>query len=496
MVCTFAEHNEAYRFLPKQTSLNFTIMEILHVTAECYPVAKAGGLGDVAGALPKYQNQLGHTAKLVMPMYRTKFLYQNEFEVVHKGAFNMGLMWFNYTIIKEQTNKLGFDLYLVDINGLLDREQIYGYSDDAERFTAFQIAVVDWLSKWQHKPDVVHVHDYHAGLVPFMMQNCFAYRHLAGIPTVLTIHNAQYQGWMGWNKSNYLPAYDSWQWGKLDWENNINPLASAVKCAHRVTTVSYSYLDEMRHEANGLEKLFEYERGKCSGILNGIDDKVWDPAADTYIDTNYSVKNVEAGKLASKKILCDEFNLDITKPLFVFIGRLVGEKAADLLPRAIYDSVYHLEGKMCFLVLGSGEPQVEWELSNLNLPLAGYYNSKIGYNEKLSHQMYAGADFLLMPSRVEPCGLNQMYSMRYGTIPIVRNTGGLKDTIVDIGEKGGYGIKFNDAKVWDITYSIHRALELYGDTKKMAAIRKKIMQIDNSWETSAQHYIDLYESLQ
>lgn len=470
-------------------------MEILHVSAECYPVAKAGGLGDVAGALPKYQAQLGHVAKLVMPMYRTKFLYQNTFDVVHKGSFGMGPYWFNYTIIKESTNKLGFDLYLVDINGLLDRESIYGYNDDQERFTAFNIAVVDWLSKWEHRPDAVHVHDYHAGLVPFMMQYCYDYSHLAGIPTVLTIHNAQYQGWMGWDKAHYLPAYDNWQWGKLDWQNSINPLACAVKCVNKVTTVSYSYLEEMRHEANGLENLFEYEKGKCTGILNGIDDKVWDPATDTYIDTNFSIADFEAGKLASKKVLCDEFNLDISKPLFIFIGRLVHEKAADLLPKAIYDSVYHLEGRMNFLVLGSGDPQVEWELTNLNTPLTGYYNSKIGYNEKLSHQMYAGADFLLMPSRVEPCGLNQMYAMRYGTVPIVRNTGGLKDTVVDFGEPGGYGIKFNDAKVWDITYSIHRALDLFDQPKKLKKIREKTMKLDNSWEKSAQHYIDLYSSL-
>jgi starch synthase len=468
-------------------------MEILHVSAECYPVAKAGGLGDVVGALPKYQNQLGHIAKVVMPMYKTKFLYANVFEVVHKGAFNMGPYWFNYTIIKEQTNKLGFDLYLVDINGLLDRENIYSYEDDPERFTAFQIAVVDWLSKWEHKPDVVHVHDYHAGLIPFMMQNCYAYRNLSYVQTVLTIHNAQYQGWMGWNKSNYIPEWDTWEWGKLDWENTINPLASAVKCAWKVTTVSHSYLDELRHSANGLEKLFDYERGKCTGILNGIDAAVWDPVVDTYIDHNFSVKDVKAGKLANKAVLCKEFGLELDKPLFVFIGRLVGEKAADLLPQAIYDSVYHLEGRMSFLILGSGEPSVEWELDVMRGPLMGYYNSKIGYNEKLSHIMYAGADFLLMPSRVEPCGLNQMYAMRYGTIPIVRDTGGLKDTVVDIGEPKGYGIKFNDAKVWDITYSVHRALELYAQPKRMEEIRKKIMKIDNSWESSAGRYIDLYK---
>ena len=470
-------------------------MEIIHVTAECYPVAKAGGLGDVAGALPKYQNSLGQTARLVMPMYRTKFLYANEFEVVHKGDFGMGPYSFNYTIIKEITDTLGFALYLVDINGLLDREAVYGYNDDAERFVAFQIAVVDWLATWATKPDVVHVHDYHAGLIPFMMQHCYAYRHLADIPTVLTIHNAQYQGWMNWDKASYLPAWNSQQWGKLDWQNRINPLACAVKCANSVTTVSYSYLDEMRSSANGLENLFEYERGKCTGILNGIDDVVWNPATDTYIDDKFNSKTAAAGKLANKKILCNEFNLDVEKPLFIFIGRLVHEKAADLLPQAIYDSIYNMEGKMNFLILGSGDPRVEWELANMNMPLAGYYNSKIGYNEKLSHQMYAGADFLLMPSRVEPCGLNQMYSMRYGTIPIVRNTGGLRDTVKDLGEEGGYGILFNDAKVWDITYSIHRALQLYAVPKQMKSIRNKIMELDNSWENSATQYINLYSSL-
>jgi starch synthase len=251
----------------------------------------------------------------------------------------------------------------------------------------------------------------------------------------------------------------------------------------------------MKSSANGLENLFEYERGKCTGILNGIDDVVWNPETDTYIEDNFNTKTAAEGKLTNKKILCDEFNLDIEKPLFVFIGRLVHEKAADLLPQAIYDSIYNMDGKMNFLILGSGEPHVEWELSNMNTPLAGYYNSKIGYNEKLSHLMYAGADFLLMPSRVEPCGLNQMYAMRYGTIPIVRNTGGLRDTVKDIGEEGGYGILFNDAKVWDITYSIHRALQLYAAPKQMKSIRNKIMELDYSWENSAQQYINLYSSL-
>ncbi|HXS58957.1 MAG TPA: glycogen synthase [Hanamia sp.] len=469
-------------------------MEIIHVSAESYPVAKAGGLGDVVGALPKYQNQLGHIAKVVMPMYRTKFLYQHQFEVVHKGSFGMANYWLDYTVIKEPDNLLGFDLYLVDIFGLLDREKIYSYDDDTERFTAFQIAVVDWISKWKHRPDVVHVHDHQAALIPFMMQYCYAYRHLASIKTILTIHNAQYQGWMGWDKSSYLPDWDRWKSGMLEWEKTINPLASGIKCAAKVNTVSPGYLEELRQDANGLERLFEYERGKCFGILNGIDTDVWNPETDTYISDTFGVKDFEEKKLANKKILCDQFNLDISKPLIVFIGRLVGEKAADLLPAVIGDSIYYMEGAMNFLVLGSGDSVVEQQLSDMQSQFFGYYNSLIGYNEKLSHQMYAGADFLLMPSRVEPCGLNQMYAMRYGTIPIVRRTGGLKDTVKDYGEEGGFGICFDTASVGDISHAVYRAVELYRHKEKVTKIRKHLMQIDHSWEKSAQIYINLYNS--
>ncbi|MEO7962088.1 MAG: glycogen/starch synthase [Ginsengibacter sp.] len=467
-------------------------MEILHVSAECYPVAKAGGLGDVVGALPKYQNKFGHIAKVVMPMYRTKFLFEHSFDVVHKGSFGLSHYWFDYTIIKESDNTTGFDLYLVDIYGILDREKVYGYDDDTLRFTAFQIAVVDWISKWNHSPDIVHVHDHHTALIPFMMQNCYAYKHLSYIKTILTIHNAQYQGWMGWDQSSYIPEWDPFKWGLLEWDKTINPLACGIKCASKVNTVSPGYLEELRYDANGLEMLFEFEKGKCFGILNGIDTEVWDPATDTYIAENFGIEDYEEKKRINKKILCDEFNLDGSKPLIVFIGRLVGEKAADLLPAAISDSIHYMEGKMNFLVLGSGEPEVESHLEYLKGELFGYYNSRIGYNEKLSHQMYAGADFLLMPSRVEPCGLNQMYALRYGTIPMVRNTGGLKDTVQDFGGEGGYGICFNVASVGDICHSVYRAVQLYDQPEKFGNIRKRIMQINNSWEKSAETYIQLY----
>ncbi len=470
-------------------------MEIIHISAECYPVAKAGGLGDVVGALPKYQCKAGHIAKVVMPMYRTKFLYENEWTVDFKGNANLGSWFFDFTIIKESTNKLGFDLFLVDINGLLDRQRIYGYDDDAERFTAFQIAVASWMSSWEHNPDVVHCHDHHTGLLPFMMQYCYDFNKLSSVPTVFTIHNAQYQGWMGWDKSRYIPRWDLWKRGMLDWADAINPLASAIKCATRVTTVSWSYMEELRFNSNGLEKLFEYERGKCIGILNGIDNEVWNPVNDKYLTDHYSVKKVTAGKQKNKASLCEQFSLDPEKPLFVFIGRLVGEKAAEILPDAIKTSLYYTQGAACFLVLGSGDPDVEWRFTEMIEPYKGSFNAVIGYDETLSHRMYAGADFLLMPSRVEPCGLNQMYAMRYGTVPVVRSTGGLQDTVVDMGEHEGFGIRFNHASIHDVEYSIGRGISVYQDSAHMEKMRRWMMQIDHSWESTVDQYTQVYKSL-
>ncbi|WP_121357066.1 glycogen synthase [Flavisolibacter nicotianae] len=471
-------------------------MEIIHVSAECYPVAKAGGLGDVVGALPKYLNQLGHNAKVVMPMYRTKFLAANEWEVVHESHQDMDGYHFKYAVIREKTNKLGFELYLVDIYGLLDRDKIYGYDDDTDRFVAFQTAVCDWIASWSHKPDVIHCHDHHTGFIPFMLKHCFAFQRLADVPTVFTIHNGQYQGQFGWERSNLLPAYDSYKWGMLEWNNAINPLASAVKCCWKVTTVSPSYLDELRYQAAGLEFLMQYEQGKCVGILNGIDNDVWNPSTDTFLPRNYDEHDAKEGKRKNKKELCQTFNLDPEKPLITFIGRLVGEKAADVLPDAIRSSIYHYHGNVNFLILGSGEPDVEGRLQEVQSQLGGFVNTYIGYNEGLSHLLYAGADFLLMPSRVEPCGLNQMYALRYGTVPMVRSTGGLKDTVKDFGDWQGFGIRFNHADVADVTNSVGRAVDLYYNKRDLFTwMRSYMMHIDHSWEASAGEYVSVYESL-
>ncbi|NDA62919.1 MAG: glycogen synthase [Chitinophagia bacterium] len=467
-------------------------MEIIHISAECYPVAKAGGLGDVVGALPKYQCKAGHIAKVVMPMYRTAFLYANEWSVDFKGQYHLGNWHFDFTIIKEKNNVLGYDLYLVDINGLLDRQKIYGYDDDTERFVAFQIAVITWMKSWEHRPDIVHCHDYHTGLIPFMMKFCYDFSSLASIKSIFTIHNGQYQGWMGWDKSRYIPEWDLWKRGMLEWNHSINPLASAVKCADRVTTVSNSYLQELRYQSNGLEDLFEYEKGKCVGIINGIDNEVWNPATDKYLSHHYTIKTVNTGKEKNKALLCNRFGLDFHQPLIVFIGRLVGEKAAELLPDAIAGALHQMSNEVNFLVLGSGEHYVEGRLTDMLTPFSGKYNVVIGYDEALSHLMYAGADFLLMPSRVEPCGLNQLYALRYGTVPIVRSTGGLRDTITDMGDPGGFGIRFDQASVSDMIYSIGRAVSVYQSKEQLTQMRVKMMGIDHSWENTVAQYTRVY----
>lgn len=466
-------------------------MEIFHISAECYPIAKVGGLADVVGALPKYQQKAGNEVRVVIPCYDNKFRKENEFEYVHWGQVRLGHFSFPFNVLKEKTDKLGFELYLVEIPALFDRKEVYGYQDDIERFLTFQIATLDWIIGRATVPDVINCHDHHTGLIPFMMQYCPKYQLLQNTPSMITIHNGLYQGQFGFDKLYYLPEFDLAHVNVLDWNNCINSLAVAIKCAWAVTTVSPNYLNEINYSANGLESLFNLVRYKSKGILNGIDVEVWDPSKDTMIAKNYSLKNFQKGKQENKAELCRIFNLDPEKPLFCFIGRLLDEKGGDLLPQASLLALSENYKQINILILGSGNTAIENQLNSLLLDYQGNYNTFIGYNEALAHLIYAGADFLLMPSRVEPCGLNQMYSLRYGTIPIVRRTGGLKDTVIDFGDDGN-GICHDQASVGDICYSIQRAIYLYNDKKELVIIRTKGMKTDHSWERVCQEYIETY----
>ncbi|WP_299101697.1 glycogen synthase [uncultured Winogradskyella sp.] len=466
-------------------------MKIIHISAECYPIAKVGGLADVVGALPKYQNEIGADSSVIMPFYNNKFTQANKFTSIYQSEIFLGNQNVSFNILKVEGSVLEFDVFFVHIESLLYKEYVYS-DDDVDRFLAFQIAALDWILTLEKKPNYIHCHDHHTGLIPFMAQESYKYESLNKIPVITTIHNAQYQGWMTYDNLYKLPRFNIEKVGLMLWDGMINPLAAAIKCAWRVTTVSPSYMEELKYNANGLESLLSAESSKTIGILNGIDSEVWNPSTDDFIIKNYKKTSVEAGKKGNKKWLCKEFNLDENKPLFAFIGRLVGEKGAELLPYAID---YALRSNdISVLVLGSGNKDTEKQLFDLIPKYAGSYNAFIGYDERLSHIIYAGADFLLMPSRVEPCGLNQMYSLRYGTVPIVRRIGGLKDTVVDIGDNG-FGICHNDVSVQDILISINRGKEFYNDKKAFKVNRKQIMSIDHSWKVSAKAYIDLYNSI-
>ena len=252
---------------------------------------------------------------------------------------------------------------------------------------------------------------------------------------------------------------------------------------------------QLSHQSNGLETLFEYERNKCVGILNGIDNELWNPATDPMIPFHYTVEEVIAGKQKNKAAICAKYNLDIAKPLIVFIGRFVGEKAADVLPGAIQHALDKTNCGANFLVIGTGDTAIESALNYLVQLYPGNYNTYIGYDEKIGHEAYAAADFLLMPSRVEPCGLNQMYALRYGTIPMVRDTGGLHDTVIDMGDTGGFGIRFIHANEQDIVHSIERAISVFQDKNQMSKMIQLAMNIDHSWDAVVHEYKNVYKSI-
>jgi starch synthase len=476
-------------------------MNIFHISAECYPVAKAGGLGDVVGALPKYLNKTGHNATVVLPHYHNKWLEEADTQIIFEGRAPFGNGSFAYRVSRLTEPHLGFELILIDIPGRFDRPGVYldpwsghPYWDEKERIFSFQIAAMEWLLELNEKPEIVHCHDHHTALVPFMMAHSFRYSLLSTIPTVLTIHNGEYQGRYDMESASLLPEFDPANYGLLDWDGQLNALASGIKTAWKVSTVSEGYLYELQEFCHGLEILLRQEQAKSVGILNGIDTDVWDPASDPYLHENYALHKYKVGKERNKNELLRQFDLAEGRPLISFIGRLVREKGADLLPDLIKKC--HAENiEVSFLILGTGDPGLHEKFEKLQDEYTGYFDSRLEYNEGLAHQIYAGSDYLIMPSRVEPCGLNQLYSMRYGTIPIVRNIGGLADTVKDISKQGGYGVVFENFNLDEATEAIKRSVDLFNREKEFNKTRRRIMQIDFSWEKAAKNYVKMYKSM-
>lgn len=475
-------------------------MKVLHISMECYPAAKFGGLGDVVGALPTYLNRAGVSTSVIMPRFGTKWLNQQAYRQVYSDYVRIGNEYIWFAIEEVQNEALGFPLYVANIPGKFDRPGVYGdpgggwYGDEVERYLCFQQAVLKWVVSMHWKPEILHCHDHHTGLIPFMVKYCPEFHSIRNMPTVFTIHNGEYHGAFSWRNLHLMPFFRGDARGLLDWADTINPLASAIKCCWRFTTVSPGYLGELRQSANGMEPLINMEIAKASGIINGIDTEVWDPASDPLIAYRLQDGDIQSYKEKNKEKILDRFRIIPGLPIITFIGRLVREKGADLIP----DTIRRVIGsglKAGFVVLGTGEPDLMRAFGEMRHQLSGYFDVSLEYNEALAHQLYAGSDFLLMPSRVEPCGLNQMYACRYGSIPIVRSVGGLRDTITDIGDQGGRGIRFNDYSVDDAAMAVFRATRVFSNAEVLSGLRERIMHADFSWESSAQAYIQLYNSL-
>lgn len=477
-------------------------MKILHISAECYPAAKVGGLGDVVGALPKYLNSMGVSSGVLIPKYKTKWIESQNFTPVYQGStwLHNHHVWFR--IEQLESTDLGFPLFVANIPDYFDRPGVYNdpsgysYGDEIRRFLAFQQAALQWVKQSSGRPELIHCHDHHTGLIPFMMKYCPEFNHeLGNIPTVFTIHNGEYHGTFGWDKMYLLPHFENYAKGILDWNNAITPLAAAIKSSWRLTTVSPSYLAELRNNSKGLEPLLIHEQHKSVGILNGIDSVVWDPKSDPFISDTLK-RSLPAFKKKNKEALQASYPLDMKLPLVTFIGRLAKEKGADLIPDLVH-SIMHSDLKVAIAILGTGDPKLHDSYAHLNHMYPGRFHARLEYNEGLAHQLYAGSDFLLMPSRVEPCGLNQMYALAYGTVPIVRSVGGLRDTVIDLGEPdgSGCGFRFDNFTVHDAHTAIFRATELYKDQKAFDEVRKKIITLDFSWEASAKAYDKVYNEL-
>lgn len=471
-------------------------MKVLHISTECYPAAKAGGMGDVVGSLPKYLPDHGAQASVIIPRYKNSWFEGRNAEKHFESNIQLGKETIEFSILYYGNSELGFPLYAVEIPGKFDRPHVYladdgeAYPDEIQRNLSFQIAVLKWVISDPDQFDLLHCHDHMTGLISFMMQFSFEFNVLKSKPSFFTIHNGQYRGIIDWSHQDLLPPFDVSKAGLLDWDGSINCLATAIKCSWRITTVSPSYLEELQRDLDTLTSLARFESYKSVGILNGIDTKVWDPRTDPMINTPLK-RSPSVFKTSNKKSLAADYDFKNSKILVSFIGRFAYEKSADLLADA-FRSYLEKSDKLHFFILGSGDKNIENDVLELQRAYPDNVTAVIAYNEKLAHQIYAASDFILMPSRFEPCGLNQMYAMRYGTVPIVRQTGGLRDTVPDIGDEGN-GIGFLNATVEDIVYSLERAEKLFGEALRMKALVHKIMDLDYSWGRSAELYVREYE---
>ena len=475
-------------------------MNILYVTGEAAPFCKTGGLADVSGSLPVALAARGHHVAVMLPLYDT-ISRQWRREMTFRRFIYVNLAWRHEYCGLFSLEYRGVTWYFVDNEHYFARGRLYGEGDDGERFGFFSRAVLDLLPLLDEMPQVIHCNDWQTALVPVYRQDLTGrWDALRGIRTVFTIHNIEYQGKFGPNTVADLFGLDRgwYDGGTLDMDGCVNLMKGAMLCADAVTTVSPTYARQLHLSAyaQGMESVVQSCGEKFSGILNGIDTAVFDPATDPVLPAHYSAGSLR-GKADCKKALQQELGLQVQSdvPILSVVSRLVGHKGIDL----ICESLDNIMRTGCQLVLqGSGEEQYENFFRYAENRYKGRLCAYIGYNEDLAHRIYAGSDLFLMPSRSEPCGLSQMIAMRYGAVPIVRQTGGLADTVrsCQMRQEDGNGFVFADYSAFDMQYVISQAVELYrSDLHGFRRVQKRGMTDDFSWNASAGAYEALYEHI-
>lgn len=482
-------------------------MKLLFACAEAAPFVKTGGLGDVMGALPLALSKIkDNDVRIILPYYHS-IKYNPSISAEYVCHFYMPLAWRsqyvgifkiavpNPGVGKNKRNDLVY--YFIDNDYYFGRES-YGYEDDGERFAFFSKAILEALPHIDFIPDVLHCNDWQTGFLPLLQRGFYAYdKRIAHIKTVLTIHNIEYQGKAD---PSFLPEVlgmsEYWR-GAVTFDKLVNALKCGIQLADRLTTVSETYAFELHHDyfAHGLASIIQKNAYKMTGIVNGIDTSLYNPAEDSLLPVPFRAGDL-SGKKENKRILQERFGLHINPdiPLVAIISRLVPHKGLALV-EAVADELAQCGIQLA--VLGTGYRQFEDLFRTLAFRYPGTVSAQIRFDEPLSRLLYGGADFLLMPSKSEPCGLSQMIAMRYGAIPIVRETGGLVDTVPPINpETGeGRGVTFKCFNAHDMLGAVKRAIELYHDRTLYEKIQKSNMHAHLDWKESAQKYMDVYKSM-
>ena len=473
-------------------------MNILYAASEARPYVASGGLADVAGALPLALNKKGHDCRVVIPLYKSIS------DEMRKGmtfitSITVDVAWRKQYcgIFSAVTN--GVTYYFIDNEYYFKRDGIYGFYDDCERFVFFSRAILEMLRVIDFKPTVINCNDWQTALTPVYYQIFYKYQEgFDNIRTVFTIHNIAYQGKYGREVLNELMGIPMYHANLLEYDGNVNMMKGAIETADKITTVSPSYAWEILDPwySHGLDRALANKQYKLTGFLNGIDVESYNPATDDALGepyAHYSIADM-SGKEQCKKALCEELGLPYdSQPLIGICTRFVAHKGIDLI-RYVFEEMVH-DG-FHFAILGSGERVYEDFFKEMAWRYPQAVSVTLGFYPQLSRRIYAGCDMFLMPSQSEPCGLAQMYAMRYGTMPIVRETGGLRDSVRDAGDENGTGFTFKTYNAHDMLGACLRAKGAYDNKPFWKQIQHQAMAADFSWAQSAELYLGLYKELE